>query len=121
MAPVGSDAWIAALADAVAARAAPVAGPAIVIQQELTDSGAAWYVELGPDGARVGAGRHPAPDVTFRQDAATAAAVNGGRLSAQAAFLDGRLRVQGEVGRLPSAAAALAALPSVPAGDDEDR
>ena len=115
MATVGSDAWIAAFARAARDRGAPVAvGEPLVVQLELTDTGAAWYVEVRGDGARVVAGRHPAPDVTFSQDAATAAAVNRGDLSAQAAFLDGRLQVRGAVGRLPAAAAALAALPAVP-------
>jgi putative sterol carrier protein len=108
---VGSDAWIAAFADAVAG--APVGPADLVVQQELTDTGAAWHVVLDPGGARVVTGRHPEPDVTFSQDATTARAVNRGQLSAQQAFVDGRLRVRGDVGQLSAAAAALAALPAV--------
>jgi hypothetical protein len=117
VAALGSEAWIAAFAGAVERAGAVGDGDRLVVQQELTDTGAAWFVELGGGPARVVAGTHPDPDVTFRQDAATAVAVNAGELTAQEAFLDGRLRVRGAVGRLPEVAAALAALPAVPAGE----
>lgn len=114
---VGSDGWIEAFASAVAAAGEEtVLSERIVVQQELSDTGESWHVVVGGGPTEVVAGRHPAPDVTFTQDAATAAAINAGELSAQQAFMDGRLRVGGAVGRLADAAAALAALPSVPAG-----
>jgi SCP-2 sterol transfer family len=50
----------------------------------------------GPDGTAAGDGA----DVRFTTDYATAAAIASGRLSAQRAFLDGRLRVGGDVGML---------------------
>ena len=49
-----------------------------------------------PDGTAEGDGA----DVRFTTDYATAAAIAAGRLSAQRAFLDGRLRVGGDVGML---------------------
>jgi hypothetical protein len=48
--------------------------------------------------------------VTFTQDRTTAAAIATGRLSAQAAFIDGRLRVGGDLSALLDRAAELAAL-----------
>lgn len=116
---VGSDAWIEAFASAVeSAGDEAVVSERIVVQQELSDTGRSWHVVVGGSRTEVVAGRHPAPDVTFTQDTATAAAINAGELSAQQAFMDGRLRVGGAVGRLVDAATALAALPSVPASAD---
>jgi hypothetical protein len=115
VAAVGSEAWIAAFAGAVERAGSADDGDRLVVQQELTDTGAAWYVELGGGATRVCAGTHPDPDVTFRQESDTAVAINAGVLTAQEAFLDGRLRVRGAVGRLPDVAAALAALPAIPA------
>ena len=109
MADVGSDDWITAFADRVAGVAVddPVR---IVVQQELTDTGAAWHVVVADGRAVVAHGRHPAPDVTITEDRPTAAAIAAGDLSAQQAFIDGRLRVRGSLERLSSAAGALAQL-----------
>jgi putative sterol carrier protein len=110
MAEVGSDAWIAALAR----RAATVSvdpSVSLVVQQQVDDGGTRrWHVVIGEGRVDVAAGEHPAPDVTFVQDVATAAAIEAGELSAQQAFVDGRLRVRGAVGRLADATAALSAL-----------
>ena len=56
-----------------------------------------WYVSVRADGVGVAAGRQRDPDITFTQDAATAAAIQSGGQSAQAAFMSGRLRVGGDV------------------------
>ena len=109
MTDVGSDDWIAAFAE----RAATVAvdeGVRIVVQQELADTGASWHVVIAGGRAMVGAGRHPSPDVTLTEDRSTAAAIGAGALSAQQAFIDGRLRVRGSLERLARASSALAAL-----------
>lgn len=109
MPEVGTDGWIRAFA--ARASDAPVdPSVRIVVQQELVDDEASWYVAIADGRIEVGAGRHPAPDVTFRQDRATAAAIEAGELSAQQAFMDGRLRVEGAVGRLVDATEALAAV-----------
>ena len=81
----------------------------IVVQQELVDDGA-WYIVVGDGRASVSGGRHPDPDVVLSQDRATAAAIAGGALSAQQAFIDGRLRVRGGLDRLVMASSALAVL-----------
>ena len=109
MAEIGSDDWVAAFSE----RAAGVAVDEhvrIVVQQELSDTGAAWHVEVAGGRAVVTSGRHPSPDVTIAEDRATASAIAAGELSAQQAFVDGRLRVRGSLERLSSAAGALAAL-----------
>jgi hypothetical protein len=110
MPDLGSDAWIAALAQ----RAASVSvdpSVSLVVQQQV-DNGVSrrWHVVIGAGRVDVVGGDHPAPDVTFVQDEATAAAIESGALSAQQAFVDGRLRVRGAVGRLADAASALRAL-----------
>lgn len=112
---IGTEEWVGGL-DAALRLLPAAAGADLVVQQELTDTGAAWHVVVADGGARASAGRHPAPDVTFAQDEVTALAINAGELSAQTAFIDGRLRVRGDVGRLGEVAALLGALGAVPAG-----
>lgn len=113
---VGSEEWVAAFGAACAASGARHAG-SFVLQQELTDTGATWHLLVGRDGIRVVAGPHPAPDIAMAEDLATATAVRRGELSAQQAFMDGRLRVRGAVGRLSEVAAVMALLPPVPGED----
>jgi hypothetical protein len=88
--------WIEAL-DA-SARGLAGGEDRFVIQQVVDE--AAWYVALGPDGVRVRPGMADAPDVTFRQDRATADAIVDGELSAAAALTSGRLTVQGVTSQL---------------------
>ena len=71
-----------------------------MLQQVVTgdpEGEAAWSITLGAGTIVVARGRADAPTVTFTQDVETAAAVNRGELSAQAAFMTGRLRVGGDV------------------------
>ncbi|MGH9054580.1 MAG: SCP2 sterol-binding domain-containing protein [Acidimicrobiales bacterium] len=56
----------------------------------------------------------PEPDLTIRCVWETAAAMARGELSAQAAVMDGRLRVKGNLARLASAAGALAGADAMP-------
>jgi putative sterol carrier protein len=106
---LGSDDWIAAFAERVVGVAVDDA-VRVVVQQELADTGAAWHVVVADGRAVVAGGRHPGPDVTITEDLATAMAIAAGDLSAQQAFVDGRLRVRGNLDRLSSAAGVLAAL-----------
>jgi hypothetical protein len=99
MAPFLSPEWVASLAEASAGAEAPN-GVRIVLQQVVVEddgSEVAYAVRL--DGGRVVVepGRTTDADVTFTQDRATAEAIAGGTLSAQAAFLAGRLRVGGDL------------------------
>jgi putative sterol carrier protein len=111
---IGSEEWVGEL-DAALRALEPGGAADFVVQQELSDTGSAWHVVIAGGSARAAAGRHPAPDVTLAQDTATAAAINAGTLSAQTAFIDGRLRVRGAVDRLAEVAGVLAALAAVPA------
>jgi predicted lipid carrier protein YhbT len=95
-----SDPWIEAMAAAARASSGPRVDPPLVMQQVVTTADgheATWAVTLGAGIISVAAGRAPAPTVTFTQDVETAVAVNRGELSAQAAFMTGRLRVGGDV------------------------
>jgi putative sterol carrier protein len=103
---IGSDAWVAAL-DARCRALPPAAGAPFVVQQSVGD--AAWHPVVDGTGVRAVRGRHPSPDLTIEQDEATAEAVEAGELSAQRAFLDGRLRITGDVKRLPEVAAVVGA------------
>jgi predicted lipid carrier protein YhbT len=95
-----SDPWIDAMARAAEAATGPQVDPPLVLQQVVTgraDGEAAWSITLGAGTIVVVGGRAESPTVTFTQDVETAAAVNRGELSAQAAFMTGRLRVGGDV------------------------
>lgn len=99
MAEFLSDAWIASLG--VAAREARVPSSLrLVIQQvvlqEETDE-RAFAIRIAQGMVSVEPGRADDADVSFTQDRATAAAIARGELSAQAAFLAGRLRVGGDL------------------------
>ncbi|RMH84650.1 MAG: hypothetical protein D6683_01595 [Actinomyces sp.] len=59
-----------------------------------------WQIRVGDGEISVSAGGDVTADVTIRTDAATAAAIAGGELSAPRAFLDGRLRLAGDLARL---------------------
>lgn len=90
--------WLAEL-DA-AARAASVPDDLdLVIQQVVTDGDRelAYAIRLRDGAASVEQGRADDADVIFTQDRATATAIATGELSAQAAFMAGRLRVGGDL------------------------
>lgn len=92
--------WLDAMRAAALGAPVPVVEPAIVVQQVVTDpdrAEVAWWIELGGGTIALTAGRTATPTVTFTQDVETAAAINRGVLSAQAAFMTGRLRVHGDV------------------------
>lgn len=99
MAELLTDEWIADLA--TAARSAAV-DPEIrlVVQQVVTDPDGtelAYAVRLADGRASVARGRVDDADITFTQDRETAAAIAAAELSAQAAFMAGRLKVGGNL------------------------
>ena len=67
-----------------------------------------------PAAATTGNGAGPAPDLTIACDWPTAVAMARGRLSTQAALMEGRLRVHGNLARLAGRAGGLAGLDPVP-------
>jgi hypothetical protein len=76
----------------------------------------AYLVEVADGAVSIHRGRHDDADVTFTQDLATALAIHRGQLSAQAAFMEGRLRLGGDLRAVIERAAALAAIDDVFAG-----
>ena len=107
--------WLDDLVAAAAAAPGPDSPP-ITLQQVVTggiDGDVAWSVTIGDGSVLVDPGRRDAPTITFTQDLATAAAIHHGELSAQAAFMTGRLRVGGDVRVLLERQADLASLDDV--------
>jgi predicted lipid carrier protein YhbT len=95
-----SDAWFDAMG--AAARSADAVAPELdlVVQQVVsTEDGATvtWHMSVHGGTVAVERGRHGSPSITFTLDASTAAGIQSGAQSAQAAFMAGRLRVGGDV------------------------
>ena len=116
--------WIAALDEAAKASDAlreAADGLDLTVQQVVTDAGpdlgddgqVAWYVRLRHGDVAIRPGRADHADVTFTQDRATSRAIADGELSAQAAFMAGRLRTGGDLTRLLDHREALADLDDV--------
>jgi putative sterol carrier protein len=110
-----SDAWLADLA--VAARAAaPPADLRLVLQQVVRqDRGdeVAYVIRIEDGAVSVEPGRADDADVSFTQDRATASAIATGAMSAQSAFMEGRLRVGGDLRAVVEQARDLAILDDV--------
>ena len=108
-----SDAWLAALDDALRAVPAVAAVDPLVIEQVVHDvpgRGRVRYcVRVDADGARVDGG-DGAAEVRLTTDYATAVAIARGRESAQQALAAGRLRLGGDVDLLVRTAPVLSAL-----------
>ncbi len=112
-------AWIEALTDAVAAspQLADLArSHAIGITQEITDGPegtVVYHLQAGDGRATFGAGPADPQDVGMIEDWATAVAVATGTLTAQEAFVTGRIRLTGDQSKLIEAQPVFAALSSV--------
>jgi hypothetical protein len=107
-----SAAWLSNLQDA--ARASSVAPDLrLVVQQVVVDTDGrevAYAIRVAEGRVSVDSGRVDDAEVTFTQDRATASEIATGALSAQAAFIDGRLRVGGDLTSLLERARELAAI-----------
>ena len=115
MAQFLSDAWLADL-EAAARVAAPPPDLRLVVQEVvLHDRGDETAYVIRIEGGRVAVerGRATDADVTFTQDRATAAAIAAGELSAQSAFMAGRLRMGGDLRGVLGRAQDLSALDDV--------
>jgi putative sterol carrier protein len=97
-----SDAWIAAMDAAVRDHAGlrrATGDIALAVQQTITrgsERSVSYVVSLRHGTNRVTSGPDPGADVTFTCDEATATAITRGLVSAQEAFLAGRLRIGGD-------------------------
>jgi hypothetical protein len=100
-----SPAWIAALDEAARAnehlRATPV-DPPLVLEQVVTgdEADVAYRIVFDTDGAHVESGADAESTVRLITDATTARAIARGEGAALQAFLDGTIRIEGQVGRL---------------------
>ncbi|MGQ0433058.1 MAG: SCP2 sterol-binding domain-containing protein [Microthrixaceae bacterium] len=99
MAEFLSDAWLEDLARAAATAALPPDLHLVIQQVVEQDSGTAcaYAIRIAAGVLTVEPGRADDADVSFTQDRSTAAAIARGELSAQAAFMAGRLRVGGDL------------------------
>jgi putative sterol carrier protein len=106
-----TDDWLTELASAAEGVAVPPE-VRLTVQQVVLDGAreVVYALVLGDGAMSVRAGRVDAPDVTLTQDRATAEQIRAGTLSAQVAFLDGRLRLSGDAAALRQAGAPLATL-----------
>jgi putative sterol carrier protein len=105
--PYLSPEWFEAL-DAAVASSVFAPGVRLVVQHVVDDC--AYHVSIADGRARVAAGLADEPTVTFTQDRATAAEIAQGRLSAQQAFMSGRMTVRGDLPALATAQDVLAEL-----------
>jgi len=108
-----SDEWFAAVSEALGPALDAEDQAALTIQQQVEggpDGPAVWHVQIIDATPTVRRGPHPSPTVTFTQSYSTAVAVARGDLSAQEAFMTGRITMGGDAGALIEAAPAMAAV-----------
>lgn len=124
MSRFGSQGWIddvvAALRRSTEASGS-LRGVSLRLQQIVsgTPDGDVSYWTVFEDGTVTGGiGEVADPDVTITQDHATAVALARGDLNAQAAFMQGKLKVTGNMGKLLQHQEAIAALGPVMASLD---
>ncbi|CAN5263174.1 hypothetical protein BH18ACT4_BH18ACT4_12210 [soil metagenome] len=85
----------------------------LVVQQVVTGGpggDVTFHVEINRGAVAVRGGEASEPTVTFTEDYCTAAAVARGDLSAQGAFMAGRIGVSGDLPRLVECQAALSGI-----------
>lgn len=99
---------------------APADGTAVLtVQQVVTDGpdgDVVYHVVVGGGRVHVHGGEAAEPTVTFSQDYETAAAVARGELSAQGAFMVGRIRMRGDLRAIVANQDMLAGVEAVFAG-----
>ena len=70
----------------------------LTIEQRVTgDDEDVWHVEIDAGQVTFRSGPHPNPTLTMTVPRSTTEAIRSGRQSAQRAFLDGELRVAGDI------------------------
>lgn len=113
MAEFLTDEWLEGLAGAAQRANVPVE-LTLTVEQVIPDGRdgqeVAFVMQAQSGRLSVHPGRAERPDVSFTQDRATALAIHRGELSAQEAFMDGRLRLGGNLRAVIDRAGALAAI-----------
>ena len=115
MAEFLSDAWIADL-DRAARSAAVPSELSLAVQQVVLDERgveSSYVVRIAEGRAVVEAGRSDDVDITITQDRATAGEIARGELSAQTAFMSGRLRIGGDLREVIERARELATIEDI--------
>lgn len=106
MAKFLTDEWAAAVVAAVNGSddvKAALAGVDLTIQQVVTGAPGGetkYWTKLRASGIDAAMGETSDPDVVITQDYDTAAAQDRGELNAQAAFMQGKLKITGNMGKL---------------------
>ena len=73
----------------------------LTIEQRVTgDDEDVWHVEIDAGQVTFRSGPHPKPTLTLTVSRSTTETIRSGRQSAQRAFLDGELRVGGDIAAL---------------------
>ena len=112
-----TDAWLDDLDERRHSAAELDTKGALVLQQVIPDGPegreVAYALVVDEGRVRLVRGRVDDPDLTFTQDRATAEAIHRGELSAQAAFMQGRLRLGGDLRTVIDRAGELAAIDDV--------
>ncbi|MEM9466560.1 MAG: SCP2 sterol-binding domain-containing protein [Actinomycetota bacterium] len=97
MATFLTDAWFAEL-ETRAANATPPSDMSFALEQVIDgDAEVRWQVRIADGAVRIARDSTDEADVRIRTDQATATGIHAGEISAQRAFLDGRLRIGGDV------------------------
>ena len=100
----GSEPWVDALCVALSATDDPtVRDITLTLQQVVSDAPGgevAYWLTFDRGTITGNVGRAPSPDVTFEMDHATALALAACELNHQAAFMQGMLKVTGNMGKL---------------------
>lgn len=113
MAAFASLAWINSLSDA-AASASVDPTLRITIEQRISGTDdAAWHFEFADGAVTAKAGAAAQPTITLSSSLAVAAAIHAGELSPQRAFLDGDLRIGGDLNALIANRHALAEVATI--------
>lgn len=110
-----SEPWIAEL-NAAGQRVTVSADLHLILQQIVVDETGpqiAYVIRIGEGSVTVTVGRDPAAEITLTQDRETAAAIAQAELSAQSAFMSGRLRVGGDLRGVLARAQELAVMSDV--------
>ena len=100
-----------------------IGGQTARLQQVVTgvpDGDVRYYVKLEDGKAEVAIGDVDNPDATITQDYDTAKGISTGELSAVAAYMSGKLRVQGNLMKLMTMQGVLTQLPNALKGLEVD-
>ena len=102
---------------------AAAAGKQVRLQQVVTDGpqgGTKYYFTLEEGAAEVGIGELADADATVTQDYATASAISRGEVGPQQAFMQGRLKITGNMMKLLQLQGVLGTMPNAVKGLEVD-